>query len=326
MPRRITGKWRPPLLLVLGGALGTVLAVPIVGLVALRLMVDQLGFRVSTVLISVVVVLITGVLAFLLWRLLLRPIQALTARAEAVAQGDFDDGPLAHYGTQELRDLGETVLGMAAVLHDRAATIRSFTDHVTHELTTPLTAIRGAAEVLESSDNIDAEDRRLATGILAASHRMHDLLGALRQVAASREATHRGNTTLDHHAVHLRREHPGLRIEIAGGNVPLGLGPSGMAIVLRHLLSNADNHAATRVSLTADTADGRSRLRVVDDGPGISAGNRERIFDPFFTTRRESGGTGMGLSIVRNLLRAHGGDIRLVDAASGTAFELRFGA
>lgn len=50
--------------------------------------------------------------------------------------------------------------------------------------------------------------------------------------------------------------------------------------------------------------------------------NRDRIFDVFFTTRRESGGTGMGLGIVRSLLRAHGGSIRLAPSDAGTAFEI----
>ena len=60
-----------------------------------------------------------------------------------------------------------------------------------------------------------------------------------------------------------------------------------------------------------------------DDGEGISPGNRARIFEPFFTTRREAGGTGMGLQIVRSMLAAHGGSIALKDSAAGAAFEIR---
>ena len=62
---------------------------------------------------------------------------------------------------------------------------------------------------------------------------------------------------------------------------------------------------------------------MTDNGPGVSPGNRARIFDPFFTTRRDAGGTGMGLPIVRRLLQAHGGDIALVDGP-GARFVVTF--
>ena len=63
-------------------------------------------------------------------------------------------------------------------------------------------------------------------------------------------------------------------------------------------------------------------IKVADNGEGVSPNNRTQIFDSFFTTRRDSGGTGMGLAIVRAMLDAHGGAIRLLDSEQGTAFEL----
>ena len=65
---------------------------------------------------------------------------------------------------------------------------------------------------------------------------------------------------------------------------------------------------------------------VSNNGDAISAANRERIFDAFFTTRRDSGGTGMGLSIAQAMLRANGGSIRLLPGEEGVAFEVRFRA
>jgi signal transduction histidine kinase len=63
-------------------------------------------------------------------------------------------------------------------------------------------------------------------------------------------------------------------------------------------------------------------VTVNDNGEGISPNNRARIFDSFSTTRREHGGTGMGLAIVRAMLEAHGGTIRLIDSEAGATFEL----
>jgi signal transduction histidine kinase len=64
-------------------------------------------------------------------------------------------------------------------------------------------------------------------------------------------------------------------------------------------------------------------LDVQDDGPGISAGNRDKVFRPFFTTAREAGGSGLGLAIVQSLLRAHDGSISLEEAESGAHFRIR---
>ena len=67
-------------------------------------------------------------------------------------------------------------------------------------------------------------------------------------------------------------------------------------------------------------------IRVSDDGPGISSGNKAQVFEPFFTTRRDSGGTGMGLAIVQTLLLAHGARITLEDPseAGGSRFLIQF--
>jgi signal transduction histidine kinase len=70
---------------------------------------------------------------------------------------------------------------------------------------------------------------------------------------------------------------------------------------------------------------GCDSLEVSDDGCGISKGNEARIFDPFFTTRRESGGTGMGLAVVRNLLTAHRAEITLCNRHP-TRFQISFGS
>jgi two-component system, OmpR family, sensor kinase len=100
-----------------------------------------------------------------------------------------------------------------------------------------------------------------------------------------------------------------------------------MAIVLGHLARNAAEHGAARLMLTARRHETGVEVQVTDDGTGISAGNAGRVFEPFFTTGRSHGGTGMGLSIVRNILAAHHGEIALAAAVSGngpTTFVLRF--
>ena len=65
-------------------------------------------------------------------------------------------------------------------------------------------------------------------------------------------------------------------------------------------------------------------LNVSDNGAGISPGNRPHIFEAFFTTKRETGGTGMGLTIVANLLQAHGATVALTPTTQGAAFTVTF--
>ncbi len=310
-------KWRPPLLLVLGGTLGAVLALPLAGLLALRVMNPVFGFRHSALMIGGVILIATAILGYLLWRLLLRPVRALAAHAHGVRTGAAVRPP-EHYGTSELGDLGQAVLDMAATLQNRETAIRTFADHVTHEMKTPLTAIRGAAEMLE----VSAQDRPLVEAIMAATARMEVQLGALQRSAAAREPGYHGVTTLAQVVPPLQAAFAPLQIVMRGEALALPLAAGGLEILLRQLLQNAGAHGAGVVTLTATPG----HLRVEDDGRGISAGNRDRIFDPFFTTRREDGGTGMGLAIVRNVLAAHGGTIDLVPGGAGAAFAIRFAA
>ena len=93
-------------------------------------------------------------------------------------------------------------------------------------------------------------------------------------------------------------------------------------IILSNLADNALRHGSTTLEISAARRDNRMLVRIADDGEGVSVNNRPQIFDSFFTTRRDSGGTGMGLAIVRAMLDAHGGTIHLVETARGTAFEL----
>ena len=211
---------------------------------------------------------------------------------------------------------------MAAALQNREASIRSFTDHVTHELKTPVTAIRAAAELL-SDGALSAPDQRLVTQILGATTQMQTQLEALRRVTAAREPGHHGTSTLGTVLPDLTSLYPSLTLQVHSPDTAIPLAPSGLRIVLTHLLGNAAQHGATRVTLDATTP---LTLTVHDNGTGISAGNRAQIFTPFFTTRRETGGTGMGLTITQNLLHAHTADITLTPGTTGATFTLTFNA
>lgn len=309
--------WRPTLALVLGGALAGTLALSFAGLVALRYLGPEVGFRNAAMGLGALIAAATGVLGWLLVRLLLRPIRALEGYAAAV-EGGAEAPPPAHFGTRELLATGQRVIAMAHALRDREATVRSFTDHVTHELKTPVAAVRAAVELLQDG-NLAAGDRALVAEIDGARMQMEAQLAALRAAAQAREARYVGRCTLADMAP-LWPDFPTLAVSVQGAGAPLPLAAPGLALVLRQMLANAAAHGATQVALTAAPG----MMEVQDNGPGISPGNVARVFDPFFTTRREDGGTGMGLTIVRNLLRAHHADIALMPAPQGARFRISF--
>ncbi|MEM1264709.1 MAG: HAMP domain-containing sensor histidine kinase [Pseudomonadota bacterium] len=319
--RRLGRKWRPPLALVLGGALAGTLGLSLAGLFALRLLEPQIGFGAAAVLIAGATLAATLGLAALLVRLLLGPISALGARAAALRTDPRTRvTPLRQYGTRELRDLGLVVLDMADTLQRRETAVRSFADHATHELKGPVAAVRAAAELLGEEPGLTPAAHRLASEIEGAAVELDAGLAALRRIVAAREPVHRGTTTL----AALGAAHEGLEITVVGPTTALPLSREGLEIVLSQLLSNAAAHGSTRVTLTAAEGSTGATLSVADDGPGIAPGNRDKIFDPFFTTRRGTGGTGLGLTITSNLLEAHGAEIRLDDASPGARFVIQF--
>ncbi|WP_421702874.1 sensor histidine kinase [Aliiroseovarius sp.] len=305
-------KWRPSLGFVLGGALAGTLALSLVGLVVLRYLGPEIGFRPAAAILATGIGLATAGLGWLLVRLLLRPIRALEDYAAQVRARPRDPvDPPHHFGTQELRATADSVIDMAGTLRAREATIRNYTDHVTHEIKSPVAAIRAASELLSDGD-LTAEDRALVGQIEGAAAEIQTQLDALRDAARAREPRHVGRARV----AELELSHPGLRIEVEG-EAELPLSPDGLRLVLRHLIDNAAAHGAGRVMVRSEELPGEVVLRVADDGPGVSEGNHARVFDAFFTTRREAGGTGMGLHILRNVVEAHGGSVTLEPGGQG---------
>ncbi|WP_299845348.1 HAMP domain-containing sensor histidine kinase [uncultured Roseovarius sp.] len=313
----IRQKWRPPLALVIGGTLAAVLCLPLLGIGYFRLAGNILGWGETAWLIFWMAVIATAILGYLLWRLVLRPVTALTAHANAVREGRGDTPLPPHFGTPEITALGQAVVEMGATLNNREAGLRAFSNHVTHELKSPLTSIKGAAELLEGE--LEAEDRsRLTQTILTATGQMQAQLDALRRLAAARDPVGPGPSILSEMIEEVSRD-TGLPISLEGdATVPMDR--QAVQVILGHLARNAQAHGADRLNISAR----RGGFQVSDNGSGIAAGNRNRIFDPFFTTRRGSGGTGMGLAIVQTMLQAAGGTIRLVPCQSGAMFQISF--
>lgn len=308
--RRITHKWRPPLSLVVAITLGVVLCLPLIGIVFVRYMWPVIGYREAVYGAGIGVLIATFIVGWGLWRFLLRPVQAMRMRVAGVREGNENAlDPLDHYGTSDMRALGQSFLDMGRALNHRETMLRVFADHVTHELKSPITVVRGAAELLGSPDLPKDERNKLLDRIEVAAQRMATLLDAQRAFARAQDPSETGECMLSDVATDV----------ILGQNGIVPLREDVLRLVLDHLVGNAKAHGATEITVSYDGI-----LAVQDNGPGVSDGNKSRIFEPFFTTRRSSEGTGMGLAIVRRVLAAHSAEIALAPSETGARFEVTF--
>jgi signal transduction histidine kinase len=270
----------------------------------------------------------TLIVGFLFWRTITRPMHQLIGHMQAigVAGRDAIRAP-THHGTRELAMLSQGFLDMAERLYDRTDYIETFAAHVSHELKSPLSAIRGAAELLRDAgaDMSEDERRKFLDNVIADAQRLTALLDRLRELARADNPQPGGSTTLAAVVAATRGAFSRLSIEAEGClDHAVAMSADNATIIFCHLADNAVSHRAGTLRIRAERAGDMIEVSVTNDGEPIAENNRDKIFMPFFTTRRESGGTGMGLEIVRSMLRAHRGAIRLADAEEGVAFVLTF--
>jgi signal transduction histidine kinase len=298
----------------------TVLALPAAFVIWFRALDNTTSQMGSTELIALAVALVLTVLiAVVFSRTITGPINALVRRPEEIGRG----GRAAlmapeQLGTREIATLSQSFLDLAERLVDRTEYVSSFAAHVSHELKSPVTAIRGSAELLRDAEMSKAERDRFLDHIIADSDRLASLLERLRQLARADLDFASGTTTIAEAVA----DEPMVTLDGAT-EARVALGVEAARAIFGQLLRNAAEHGAAAVRIAAERDDGMLRVTVADNGSGISPGNRDRVFEPFFTTRREAGGTGMGLQIVRSMLAAHGGTIRLLPSETGAVFEIR---
>ena len=279
---------------------------------------------------SFAIIVLALAVGFVFHRTITRPVRELIVRTCAIARGDKSARrPLEHHGTAEFAQLSQSFLDMATALESRSDYIATFAAHVSHELKSPLSSIQGAAELLRDemdlpSPTMSAETRRkFLDNIAAAARRLTAIVNRLRELARAEQAPSDDVCCLAAAVADLATNFPKLDIRSnVNANVVPCVSGENMRIVLSHLADNAERHGATRLDIDAEIRGPVARVLVRDNGAGVSPNNRARVFDSFFTTRRDSGGTGMGLPIVRALLVAHRGEIELIPSEVGALFTL----
>ncbi|MEU7654076.1 ATP-binding protein [Micromonospora taraxaci] len=289
--------------------------------------------------------LLVAVLAAVAWRVVgatLRPVEALRRGAEEIT-GRAGAGRLpVPASADEIHRLAVTLNGMLDRLESARIRQRAFVSDAAHELRSPLTNIRTELEVAERlADRTDWT--AVTANLLADTDRLSRLVDDLLLLARLDEAPpSRGGGPVELGVllaeVAARYPSPPVRVESPPGPLWTTGNADELRRVLANLVDNAVRHAdsavvlATEATSTAGPVVGPGvgayhLVTVTDDGPGIPVADRERVFDRF--TRlddgraRDDGGAGLGLAIVRELVRRAGGSIALTDGPEQRGLRVR---
>lgn len=314
---------------------------PIFGALVVAKTKTELRHRWVTLLKLLAVSLVGGLLvaaglAWYLSRRITKPVLGLSRAADEIAEGRYDVAVPEVPGRGEIGHLADRFREMASRLAETVELERNFLMSVSHDLRTPLTAIRGHVEALREGVVTDPEAKQASLDVIAAeSERLERLVGDVLDLA--KLDAHR--FTVLHEEVDMERlvdsayaafgeqaRQRGIdyRQKIAARPVIVSDGDRLLQII-SNLLSNAFRWTPDggRVELALGQENGLVTVSVDDTGPGIRADEQERIFRPFWSQREDGGGTGLGLAIASELALALGGRLGVKSAPGrGSRFEL----
>ena len=263
-----------------------------------------------------------------------RPLTRLTRTARSVAQGG-SSAALATPGfaPAEVATLAEVLATMTERLQQRARYVAEFASNASHELKTPITAIRGAAELLQQHDRDGAamepaQRARFLSHIVEDAQRMERLVTRMLELARIENAPpeREGAEVRELRAFVeglLARYGAAVQLEQAAPLPAISIAESHVVSVLINLIENALRHGHGKLVRVVLAPDGdRVRIDVIDHGPGISEANQRQLFQRFFTTERDQGGTGLGLAIVKAIAEARGGRVSARSGPDGSTFSV----
>jgi two-component system OmpR family sensor kinase len=282
----------------------------------------------------------TAILALLIIRISLRPLERMGTVAREIAAGDLSRRVEPATEKSEIGRLGLALNGMLSQIEsafaERTASnrrLRRFVADASHELRTPLTSIRGYSEMLRRGASESPADSELARRrIEEESIRMTGLVDDMLVLARLDQGRPLEEEPIDLQAIatdavaDARAVAPQRDIKLtSSGPVIVNGDDTRLRQVLGNLVRNAIVHTPpqTPIDVTLSTEDSVARLSVTDHGPGLDPEEVDRIFEPFYradpSRSRDSGGAGLGLSIVSAVVIAHRGHVMVRETDGGGA-------
>jgi signal transduction histidine kinase len=278
---------------------------------------------------------VAAAVAAALARRITKPITAASDVTVRIAGGQLEARvPVRDDERDELATLARSINAMAASLEHARRRETELLASVSHDLRTPLTSIRGYAEAI--ADDVTDDACAAARIITDQAQRLERLVGDLLDLARLRshhlplhptavDLAASGRQAIDAVGPEARRFGVSVALQVHGAHPVARADPDRLAQVLTNLVQNAVAHAGSsvvvRVGDVPAAGSGWVFGAVEDDGPGIPAGELERVFDRFYQLDRgraaQVGGSGLGLSIVAELVSAMGGTVRVESPLSG---------
>jgi signal transduction histidine kinase len=308
------------------GSIKLKLGVVILAAVAVTVVVVSAGERLglSPVLTGLAAAAIALAMVQLLAHGMTFPLREMVGAARAMARGEYDRRVTAT-SRDEVGELARAFNAMSSELAEVDRMRRDLVANVSHELRTPIGALQAKLENLV--DGVEPVERTALESMLRQVERLGTLVGQLLDLSKLES----GVVPLDVERVPARAllrevvDEWRVRASATGVEFGVSIGPPDLTLegdrerlrqVLGNLVANAVRHSPQggTVTLRASEQNGRVRMEVVDDGPGIPPAEAERVFERFYRTDHaraaSEGGTGLGLAIARWIVELHGGTIR----------------
>jgi signal transduction histidine kinase len=267
-----------------------------------------------------IIVAVAAAASYRLVRRSLQSVDAIRSRVAEISASDLTERVPVPGSRDEISALAVTMNEMLARIEAGHRAQQRFVGDASHELRSPLTTIISGLEAAEHHPEL--LDMELASNILLPeAHRMRTLIDDLLLLARA-----------DEHRLVIRTEEISVD-EVADAEVARALPDASCAIrtvinpvrivgdsaaisrVIRNLLDNAIRHAASRVEVCVGAREQQAIIAISDDGPGIASADRTRVFERFVRLdsdrSRSSGGAGLGLAIVAEVVAAHGGTVAI---------------
>ncbi len=279
-------------------------------------------------------VAVAGIVAVVVTRRLLRPLDAVRTATRQIAEGSYE-GRVPLPSEPELAALATDVNSLALALAETESRRTRLLGDVAHEMRTPLTALDGYVEgMIDGVFRPDPQTLASLSVELRRLHRLADDLSSLSKAQEERLDLHPVDADLadlaQRAAARLSPQFQDARITLnvnADLALPVHVDPDRITQVLTNLLGNAllATPGDGTVTVTARAAGGRGEVVVTDTGVGLLQEDLERVFERFYRApgqSRRSAGSGIGLTIARGIARAHGGDVTAASPgrAQGASF------
>jgi len=283
--------------------------------------------------IAIAIVLALG---FGLW--LARPLKRLERAVVSLGENRLDQ-PIVIRGPTDVRLLGRRLEWLRLRLAELDSDKSRFLRHVSHELKTPLAALREGVSLLEDgvtgelSDNQREVARILRQNTHVLQGQIEDLLRFNAAAFEARQLVRRKTeliALIRDLVAQQRLQWQARQLEVVVEGEPLvaEVDPDKLGAALGNLLSNAIRFSplGATIRLSVSRVPGRACIDIVDQGVGVAAADRARVFEPFYRGERQPSdavrGSGIGLSIVHEYVTAHGGQVELMDDGPGAHFHI----